>query len=49
MHKAGTLIGSMDAMIAGHAMATDTVLVNNNARHFSRMAGRAVENQYQEH
>ena len=49
MHKAGTLIGSMDAMIAGHAMATGAVLVNNNARHFSRVAGIAVENWYQEH
>lgn len=44
LHKVGTPIGSMDAMIAGHAMATGAVLVTNNARHFSRVAGLAVEN-----
>ncbi len=49
LHKAGTVIGSMDAMIAGHAMATGAVLVTNNARHFSRVAGLAVENWCQEH
>lgn len=41
LHKAGTPIGTM---IAGHAMATGAVLVTNNARHFSRVAGLAVEN-----
>jgi tRNA(fMet)-specific endonuclease VapC len=49
LHKAGTPIGSMDAMIAGHAMATGAVLVTNNARHFSRVAGLTVENWSQEH
>ena len=49
LHKAGTPIGSMDAMIAGHAMATGAVLVTNNARHFSRVAGLMVENWSQEH
>ena len=49
LHKAGTPIGSMDAMIAGHALATGAVLVANNARHFSRMAGLRVENWSQEH
>ena len=49
LHKAGTLIGSMDAMIAGHAMATGAVLVTNNARYFSRVAGLTVENWSQEH
>ena len=49
LHKAGTPIGSMDAMIAGHAMATGAVLVTNNARHFSRVAGLRVENWSQEH
>jgi tRNA(fMet)-specific endonuclease VapC len=44
LHKAGTPIGSMDAMIAGHAMAIGAVLVTNNARHFSRVAGLNVEN-----
>ena len=44
LHKAGTQIGSMDAMIAGHAMATGAVLVSNNARLFSRVVGLKVEN-----
>ena len=36
-------------MIAGHALATGAVLVTNNARHFSRVAGLTVENWSQEH
>jgi tRNA(fMet)-specific endonuclease VapC len=44
LHKAGAPIGSMDAMIAGHAAAAGAVLVTNNARHFSRVAGLTVEN-----
>lgn len=44
LHKAGTPIGTTDAMIAGHALATGAVLVTNNARHFSRVAGLPVEN-----
>jgi tRNA(fMet)-specific endonuclease VapC len=48
LHKAGTPIGSMDAMIAGHAMATGAILVSNNGRHFSRVNGLTVENWLQE-
>ena len=44
LHKAGTPIGSMDAMIAAHAMATGAVLISNNTRHFSRVSGLRVEN-----
>lgn len=39
LHKAGTPIGSMDAMIAGHAISAGAVLVTNNGRHFERVAG----------
>jgi tRNA(fMet)-specific endonuclease VapC len=49
LHKAGTRIGSMDAMIAGHAMATGAVLVTNSARHIPRVTGLTVENWSQEH
>ena len=42
-------IGSMEAMIAGHAMAIGAVLVTNNGRHFSRVAGLAVKNWLQDH
>ena len=44
LHRAGTPIGSMDTMIAGHAIALGSVLVTNNARRFSRVAGLKVEN-----
>jgi tRNA(fMet)-specific endonuclease VapC len=39
----GTPIGGNDAMIAGHALAADCVLVTNNTREFSRVAGLRVE------
>lgn len=44
LHKTGTTIGSMDAMIAGHARASAAVLVTNNTRHFSRIADLKIEN-----
>ena len=43
LHKAGTPIGSMDAMIAGHAGAVGAVLVTNNSRPFTRVDGIVVE------
>jgi len=39
----GTPIGGNDAMIAGHALAADCVLVTNNICEFSRVAGLHVE------
>jgi tRNA(fMet)-specific endonuclease VapC len=42
--KAGTPIGSMDTMIAAHALATGAVLVTNNTKHFSRVSGLVTEN-----
>ena len=47
-HKSGTPMGSMDAKIAGHAMATGAVLVTRNARHFLRVPDATVENWSQE-
>jgi tRNA(fMet)-specific endonuclease VapC len=44
LHRSGMPIGSMDAMIAGHALALDAVLVTNNTRHFSRVPGLRIEN-----
>lgn len=41
--RAGTPIGDNDAMIGAHAVATDCVLVTNNARHFSRIEGLSYE------
>lgn len=48
LYKSGTPTVSMDAMVAGHAMSIGAVLVTNNGRHFSRVAGLAVENWCQE-
>jgi tRNA(fMet)-specific endonuclease VapC len=44
LHRAGTPIGSMDTMIAGHAIALGSFLVTNNERHFSRVTGLKMEN-----
>lgn len=43
LERAGQTIGSMDMLIAAHAMAEDSVLVTNNAREFLRVPGLAVE------
>ncbi len=39
----GTPIGGNDTMIAGHALVAGCVLVTNNLREFSRVAGLHVE------
>jgi len=39
----GTPIGGNDTMIAGHALATNCILVTNNTREFTRVAGLRVE------
>ncbi len=44
LEKAGTPIGSMDTLIAAHALALDLTLVTNNQREFSRVDGLRVEN-----
>ena len=43
LNAKGTPIGGNDAMIAGHALAAHCVLVTNNTREFSRVAGLHVE------
>ena len=40
---AGTPIGENDTAIAGHAIASDCVLVTNNIREFGRVQGLNVE------
>lgn len=40
----GTPIGTLDAMIAGHAVAQKSVLVTNNLKHFERVPGLRCEN-----
>lgn len=39
----GTPIGPNDSMIAGHAIATECIVVTNNTREFSRVPGLVVE------
>lgn len=41
--RAGTPIGSYDALIAGQAKARDLCVVTNNTREFGRVAGLRVE------
>jgi len=41
--KAGTVIGGNDTAIAGHAIASGCMLVTNNVREFSRVAGLDYE------
>ena len=40
----GTMIGSYDLLIAGHALALGATLVTNNAQEFGRVPGLRVEN-----
>ena len=40
----GRRIGDFDEMIAAHAIALEAILVTDNVRHFSRIAGLKVEN-----
>lgn len=44
LRRAGTPIGRMDAMIAGHAAALGAVLVADDGGHFSRVSRLPVEN-----
>ena len=40
----GVTIGSMDLLIAAHALALDATLVSNNVAHFSRVRGLRIAN-----
>ncbi len=40
----GKPIGDFDEMIAAHALAVGAVVVTDNTRHFSRVAGLVIEN-----
>jgi len=43
LRRAGTPIGPLDALIAGHARARGVVVVTHNTREFSRVAGLVLE------
>jgi tRNA(fMet)-specific endonuclease VapC len=44
LERAGTPIGNNDMLIAAHALATDSILVTDNTREFSRIPGLKIEN-----
>jgi tRNA(fMet)-specific endonuclease VapC len=43
LERSGTPIGSMDLLIASHAVAEQATLVTNNLRHFSAVPGLKIE------
>ena len=44
LEKAGTPIGPMDMMIAGHAKSLGYTIVTNNTKGFMRVSGLLIEN-----
>jgi tRNA(fMet)-specific endonuclease VapC len=44
LERAGTPIGPLDTLIAGHALSREVTLVTNNQRAFARVPGLHVEN-----
>jgi len=44
LERHGTPIGSMDMLIAAHALSLNCTLVTNNEREFSRVASLKIEN-----
>jgi tRNA(fMet)-specific endonuclease VapC len=43
LERNGKLIGSMDMLIAAHALSLDAVIVTNNMQEFQRVKGLVVE------
>ncbi|HUU03103.1 MAG TPA: PIN domain-containing protein [Myxococcota bacterium] len=43
LERQGTPIGSMDMLIAAHALALDCALVTNNEREFRRVPSLKIE------
>ena len=44
LERRGQPIGALDTMIAAQALSMNAVLVTNNTREFSRIAGLKLEN-----
>ena len=44
LERKGRLIGSMDLLIAAHAVSLGVPLVTNNVKEFKRVSGLRVEN-----
>jgi tRNA(fMet)-specific endonuclease VapC len=44
LEKKGTPIGSLDMLIAAHALCVPCILITNNTREFHRVPGLKIEN-----
>ena len=44
LQKRGTIIGTMDMLIASHAKSNNMILVTNNVREFERIPDLQIEN-----
>lgn len=44
LEKQGTPIGSLDMLIAAHALSIDSVLITNNESEFNRVSNLKIEN-----
>ena len=44
LERGGTPIGSLDTLIAAHALSLEATLVTSNVREFARVAGLRIEN-----
>lgn len=44
LESKGQVIGSLDMLIAAHAISTDTTLITNNTKEFVRVDGLNLEN-----
>ena len=44
LSKSGTPIGTMDTLLAAHALSVDLTFVTNNEKHFRRVRGLKTEN-----
>ena len=43
LEREGKIIGSMDMLIAAHALSLNTILVTNNTKEFGRVSGLLLE------
>jgi len=43
LERDGKIIGSMDMLIAAHALSLKTILVTNNTKEFGRVSGLLLE------
>jgi len=48
LERRGTPIGSLDTMIAAHALSQQAALVYNNTREFPRLSGLHLDNRVPE-